>query len=184
MRMVSRKRVLRAGVLVLVLLVGAAVVDALWTRDQDMSLDEALAAELPLPIYSLDHTRLGFEAPIMAHYFYFDLGDEYRLETYFYVGDADNESGPVAVLVNTTLPDLMDNELIEQTAAIQWAEEGSGHTCEVWAWFERAEVVGPAAYQSCLYWKANGRHYKFYAVWPEVDAIRAVNALEAVPANR
>ena len=182
MCMASRKRILGAVAFMLVLLVGVAVVDALWTRGQDMSLDEALAADLPLPVYTLDPARQDIQAPLTARYFYYNLGDEHRLETYFYAGAAEGDSGPVAALVNTTLPDLEDKELIAPTTAIQWAAAGSGHTCEVWGWFERAEV-GPTTYQSCLYWQANGSYYKFYAAWPEDETIQAVNALQAASAT-
>ena len=180
--MFSNKRILGVGVVVLVLIAGAMILHALWTRYQDMSLDEALAADLPFTLYTLDHARLGVEAPITARYFYLDLGDEYQLETYFFIEHGLPEASPVAVLVSTTLSGLTNEDLLDQTAAIEWAEKDSGYTCAVRVWFERAEV-GPADYQSCLYWEANNRHYQFYATWPEADAIRAVNALEAAPTN-
>jgi hypothetical protein len=144
------------------------------------SLDEAVDAELPLPLYYPDPQADAQYAHLGVTYYYFDWGDDLRLDAYFTVMGQDEQVVRVARMAICITCGLIGppNEATGRQVLIDWADEGKGYTCRILSDATRNEFISGDAYKTCLVWgDEQGYRYKLYTVWSEDETVSFINSL-------
>ena len=150
------------------------------------SLSEALDAGLPLPLYYPDPQADAQYSRLGATYYYFDLGDELRLDAYFTVEGSNDQLIRVARMSICTVCTLIGppSEATGKQVLIQWAADSKGYTCGVLSDATSKEFVSGDAYQSCVFWiDKQGYGYKLYTIWSEDESVAFVNSLRQLSKN-
>jgi hypothetical protein len=145
------------------------------------SLQEALDAQLPLPVYESSESVIGYSL-LKTVYYYFDLGSELRLDTYFVTSDGDKVIRVARMSLYTANGQLIaTDEAGNKTISIDWAQGNKGGNCKVLPSVMVNEYVSGEDYQSCLFWfDQELRQYKLYTVWTEDEAVTFANSLSRV----
>lgn len=149
-------------------------------------LQEVIDARLPLPLYYLDPDGKGAYSQLNETIYYFDLGDDLKLDIYFTILNSAESATRVSRITICAVCGLIGptDEVIGKDVPISWAAEGIGSTCKVLSYATRNEFISGEAYQSCFFWMdEQGYKYKVYTIWPDDEAVKFINSLQKSAAN-
>lgn len=144
------------------------------------SLDEAMDAEVPLPLYYPDPQEGILYSQLGVTYYYFDWGDDLSLDVYFTIEGYNDQAVRVARMSLCTTCNLIGplQEATGRQVRIDWATEGRGYTCGILSDATRNEFIPGDAYETCLFWgDEQGYGYKLYSTWPEDETVNLINSL-------
>src|SRR5262245_24538997 len=97
------------------------------------SFEEATKAQLPLPLLYIDLKKESLYAQLNKTFYYFDLGDELRLEIYFTGLSPMASTTRVSrvTICTTCTPIGPTDEATGKQVSISWAAEAVGYTCKI-----------------------------------------------------
>lgn len=147
------------------------------------SLDEALGADLGMPLYVPDSNVSADYAGLEVLYYYADMTDEFRLETYFVERNSDGNMIRVASMTAWSMGDQIvgSSQITNRQILNPWSKTGTAEICNVDFDAERADRVSGAPYQSCAYWYDEQIDaYLIYSVWSEEKLEEFLNSIVKV----
>jgi hypothetical protein len=145
-----------------------------------LTLEQAIKAEVQLPLYVLKPERDARLEVENVVYYYFDFTSEIILDAYFTVQKTPGGDTRVAKLsvFNATGSLVISEETKPGEFSLDWAAQRRGYICKALPHSSRNDLISGDGYQSCLYWLGKERYqYKLYTVWPEDEAIQFVSLL-------